>query len=69
MRKSVKTSKSDFSIIFEEMEKYRSGNPSNYEYDLNEDDLKNDCDIREFSEICRQINIGDSNSIVFLTFS
>lgn len=61
--------KKDFSIIFKKMEEYNEKNPSFAEVGVNSADLQNDQTIREFGEICRQINDTNNNPVVFQTFS
>jgi hypothetical protein len=69
MEPKTNNSKKDFSIIFEEIEKFHLENPSFNENGINEEDLINDVTIREFTDICRQINDSGSDSAVYLTFS
>lgn len=61
--------KKDFSVIFEEIEKFHVENPSFNDNGVSEEDIKNDVIIREFTEICRQINDSEPDSTVYLTFS
>ncbi|OFY62088.1 MAG: hypothetical protein A2V64_09020 [Bacteroidetes bacterium RBG_13_43_22] len=61
--------KKDFTVVFKEIEKFHSENPSYNDNGVAEEDLKNDETIREFAEICRQINDSETNSTVYLTFS
>ena len=61
--------KRDFSIIFNEIEKFHIENPSFNDNGINEEDLKNDATIREFTDICREINNTEPNPVVYLTFS
>jgi len=65
---NYKTNK-DFSIIFKEIEKFHLENPSFNDNGVNDEDLKNDEAIREFTEICRQMNETGTNPVVYLTFS
>jgi hypothetical protein len=69
MEPKANNSKKDFSIIFEKIEKFHLENPSFNDNGINEEDLKNDVTIREFTEICRQINDSETDSTVYLTFS
>jgi hypothetical protein len=69
MEPKANNSKKDFSIIFEEIEKFHLENPSFNDNGISEEDLKNDVTIREFTEICRQINDSETDSTVYLTFS
>ena len=69
MEPKTNNSKKDFSIIFEEIEKFHLENPSFNDNGINEEDLKNDVTIREFTEICRQIKDSETDSTVYLTFS
>lgn len=64
-----KDDKRDFSIVFNEIEKFHIENPSFNENGINEEDLKNDETIREFTDICREINNNETNPTVYLTFS
>jgi hypothetical protein len=69
MEQKDDNSKKDFSVVFKEIEKFHLENPSFNDNGVTEDDLKNDETIREFTEICRQINDSETNSTVYLTFS
>lgn len=69
MEQKDNNSKKDFSIVFKEIEKFHLENPSFNDNGVTEEDLKNDESIREFTEICRQINDSEANSTVYLTFS
>ena len=69
MEQKNNASYKDFSIVFKEIEKFRLENPSFNDNSVTEEDLKNDETIREFTEICRQINDSETNSTVYLTFS
>ena len=64
-----KDTKRDFSIVFNEIEKFNLENPSFNDNGINEEDLKNDETIREFTDICREINNTEANPLVYLTFS
>jgi hypothetical protein len=64
-----KDTERDFSIVFNEIEKFHIDNPSFNENGINEEDIKNDEIIREFSDICREINNTETNPAVYLTFS
>ena len=59
----------DFSIIFNEIDKFKEQNPSFVYSLMSESDLQQDENIREFSEICRQINSCDNPQLSFATFS
>lgn len=61
--------KKDFSIIFQEIEKYHMSDASIQDNLLKEEDLEQDESIRAFGEICREISSEESTSLVFLTFS
>lgn len=67
--KSQENSNRDFSIIFEEIEKFSQKDSSIRDNIISEDVLQQDESIRAFSEICREINSNESNSTVFMTFS
>jgi len=67
--KSQENKNRDFSIIFEEIEKFSQEDSSISDNIISEDALQQDESIRAFSEICREINTEESNSIVFMTFS
>lgn len=67
--KSQENSNRDFSIIFEEIEKFSQKDSSIIDNIINDDLLQQDESIRAFSEICREINSNESNSTVFMTFS
>lgn len=69
MEQNNNNSQKDFSIVFKEIEKFHLENPSFNDNGVNEEDLKNDQTIREFIEICRQINDSETNPAVYLTFS
>ncbi len=61
--------KKDFSIVFHEIEKFHAENPSFNDNGVREEDLQNDETIREFTNICRDINDTGTNPVVYLTFS
>jgi hypothetical protein len=67
--KSQENNNRDFSIIFEEIEKFSQKDSSIKDNIIAEDVLQQDESIRAFSEICREINSNESNSTVFMTFS
>jgi len=67
--KSQENNNRDFSIIFEEIEKFSQKDSSIKDNIITEDVLQQDESIRAFSEICREINSNESNSTVFMTFS
>lgn len=67
--KSQENNNRDFSIIFEEIEKFNQKDSSIKDNIIAEDVLQQDESIRAFSEICREINSNESNSTVFMTFS
>lgn len=60
---------SDFSLIFNEVEKFHKKDSSILENLVTEDELKIDESIREFGKICNEINWDENNTTVFLTFS
>ena len=59
----------DFSIIFKEIEKYHEENPSFINDLISEEDLQNHKTIREFSDICQEINSASNTPVVYMTFS
>jgi hypothetical protein len=59
----------DFSIIFEEIEKYNNENPSFINNLISDEDLQNEKAIREFSDICQEINLASNIPVVYMTFS
>jgi hypothetical protein len=59
----------DFSIIFKEVERFHQHDTSINCTLVNEEDLQQDKSIREFAEICKEINSLESDSTVFMTFS
>ena len=67
--KTLREKGSDFSVIFNEIEKFKKENPSFVYSLLSEDDLQQDENIREFSEICQQINSCENPQYSFVTFS
>ena len=67
--KSQENNNRDFSIIFEEIEKFSQKDSSIKDNIITEDVLQQDESIRALSEICREINSNESNSTVFMTFS
>lgn len=69
MEQNDNDSKKDFSVVFREIEKFHLENPLFNDNGVTEEDLKNDETIREFVEICRQINYPETNSTIYLTFS
>jgi hypothetical protein len=60
--------KNDFSIIFEEIERFHNENPSFADNGINDEDLHNDETIRAFSDICREISTVENNPVQYLTF-
>ena len=69
MKTGAKENK-DFSILFKEIEKYKDENPFYIRDIQNVEELQNDEQIREFSEICQQItSSANKENIVYLTFS
>lgn len=69
MKADKNISNSDFSLIFNEVEKFHQKDSSILENLVTEDELKIDESIREFGKICNEINSNESNTTVFLTFS
>jgi hypothetical protein len=69
MEQNEGNSKKDFSIIFKEIEKFHLENPSFSDIGISDEDLRNDESIREFTEICRQINDLEADPTICLTFS
>ncbi|MBU0765787.1 MAG: hypothetical protein KJ607_13240 [Bacteroidetes bacterium] len=67
--KTKENSNRDFSIIFEEIEKYNQKDSSIKDNIVNDEELQQDESIRVFGEICRKISSNESNSTVFTTFS
>lgn len=61
--------KRDFSIIFDEIEKYNKKDSLIKDNIINDDELQQDESIRAFGEICREINSSETNSAIFMTFS
>ena len=59
----------DFSMVFNEIDKFNLKDPTIKDNLVNDDILQMDESIRVFSEICREINSAENNSTVFLTFS
>ena len=59
----------DFSIIFNEIEKFHEKDSSILNNLSKEEDLAQDESIRKFGEICREISSNDCSTAVFLTFS
>ncbi len=64
-----KESSKDFTIIFKEIEKFHIENPSFANGLISEDDLRHDKTIREFGEICQEINSASNPPVVYMTFS
>jgi len=61
--------KVDFTIIFEEIKKYKNNNPD-FEQNLVEHRLEEETKkIREFGEICDEISSQSGSPIIFKTFS
>jgi hypothetical protein len=59
----------DFSIIFDEIEKFHDENPS-YKFNfISEEDMNHDKSIREFTNICQEINSSPNTSVIYTTFS
>ena len=69
MEHSENSSTKDFSIIFKEIEKFHDENPQFSENIVSEEDLQNEAAIKEFSEICREINAAGNNPVMYLTFA
>ena len=67
--KAIKKSNNDFSIIFNEIEKFYEENPSFKKDLVNEEDLQNEETIRTFGEICQEINSAGNSPVVYMTFS
>jgi hypothetical protein len=67
--KTQENNNRNFSIIFDEIEKFNQKDSSIRDNIINEDELQQDESIRTFGEICREINSNESNSTVFMTFS
>ena len=68
MKKNEK-SNNDFTIIFNQIENFNSNNPSFSECGINTEDIKNDQTIREFSNICRELNSDTNIDVIYNTFS
>ena len=62
-------SKTDFSLVFNEIEKFHSENPSFKDNFIPCEDLQHNEIIKEFTDICREINNIGQNPIVYVTFS
>lgn len=62
-------STNDFSLVFNEIEKFHAENPSLRDNFISSEDLQHNEIIREFTDICREINDTETNPIVYLTFS
>jgi len=58
-----------FSIIFEELNKLTTEKSSSEEYLISEDELQENDSIREFSEICQELNSSNEEKDVYLVFS
>jgi hypothetical protein len=69
MEQSTNSNFKDFSIIFKEIEKFHEDNPQFSENAISEEDLQNEAAIKEFSEICREINAAGNNPVVYMTFA
>ncbi|MFA5433149.1 MAG: hypothetical protein WC319_09860 [Candidatus Paceibacterota bacterium] len=69
MKTAKSKNNSDFSLIFDEIEKFNQKDSSIIENLVTEDELKIDESIREFGKICSEISSNESNTTVFLTFS
>lgn len=59
----------DFSIIFNEIEKFHEKDSSILNNLSKDEDITEDESIRKFGEICREISSNDCSTTVFLTFS
>jgi len=69
MEPQKKENNRDFLIIFKEMENFNQEDPSVKNNMVSDEDLKQDETIRAFGEICKEINMVENSSAVFLTFS
>ncbi|HNY62652.1 MAG TPA: hypothetical protein PLB61_00890 [Bacteroidales bacterium] len=67
--KSQENNNRDFSIVFEEVEKYNLKDSSIKDNIVSDDLLEQDETIRAFIEICKEINTSENNSTIFMTFS
>lgn len=59
----------DFSLVFNEINKFHAENPSFRDNYISLEDLHHNEIIKEFTDICREINDIGTNPIVYLTFS
>ncbi len=68
MKMKKENSNRDFSIVFNEIEKYNIEDSSITENLVNEELLIQDESIREFSDICNEISTTSKDSSIFMTF-
>lgn len=61
--------RNDFSIIFDEIDKFHIENPSFKLSYISDEDVANEDSIREFSNICEEINNLTNSPGIFMTFS
>lgn len=59
----------DYTLIFEQIDKFNTGNPGFSENFINDEDLINDEAIREFCEICKEIQNDNCDTVEFISFS
>ncbi len=59
----------DYTLIFEQIDKFNTENPSFSENFINEEDLINDETIREFCEICKEMRDDSCDTVEFISFS
>lgn len=69
MKNTKRENSSDFSIIFNEIEKFNFENPTFVNNLLNEEELQRDESIRAFGEICQEIYSAGNQPTVYMTFS
>lgn len=69
MEQQTKVTSSDFSTLFNEIEKFHSENPLFYKNIISREDLDDEETIRAFTEICEELKSFNSVPVQYLTFS
>jgi hypothetical protein len=60
---------SDFSIIFDEVEKYNCRDPKYRENVISEESFQENESIKAFGEICNEIGSHDNTPFIYATFA
>ncbi len=68
MKPSKNINKKDFLLLFEEVRNFHKKDSSIIENLKSEDELIMDESIKEFGEICSEMNLSENEAVVFFTF-